>query len=284
MMMFQGRIFLIFVLTLGFLLASSTALQNLHHGGRTKNEVCRTAKNNRCQPLNLSPQDDTSENSNTLDSRYHQIGRGDFVKLAFAAVPAIAAVSSSPQRALAEEESGELTVFKTNSGLKYLELRPGTGPSPRYGQLCAIKYTGYMKLPNDSKPKQFDSNEFLIKHGNGRMIPGLDEGIHTMKVGGKRRIIIPPKLGYISSGLGPIPEMPWNRWSLNNLLEEMIKQQGGNLVFEVELTSVIDDEADQGYYEDSSPTPEEFERLKLNFQDRAAAAAVAREAAENSTL
>jgi len=61
----------------------------------------------------------------------------------------------------------------------------------------------------------------------------------------------------------------------------MVDQRGGNLVFEVELKSVIDDEADQGYYEDGSPTPEEFERLRLNFQERNSAAATAREAENN---
>jgi FKBP-type peptidyl-prolyl cis-trans isomerase len=186
-------------------------------------------------------------------------------------------LSGVPSPAMAEDkedkvvEEGGITMYKTSSGLKYIELKPGRGPSPQYGQLCAIQYTGYLKLPNDTKPQKFDSNSFLIKHGNGRTIAGLDEGIHTMKVGGIRRLIIPPKLGYVDFGLGPIPEMPWNRWSLNNLLQKMVDQRGGNLVFEVELTSVIDDEASQGYYEDLSPTPEEFERLRRDFQERAAA-------------
>ena len=230
------------------------------------------------QALSLTTNSDGSAEESSI-----HLGRKQFLSNLLT-VPALGLLAS-PGQALAEETTAEgLTVFKTNSGLKYIELEEGAGPTPRYGQLCSIQYTGYMKLPTESAPQKFDSNIFLIKHGNGRTIPGLDEGLHTMKVGGKRRLIIPPKLGYIESGLGPIPEMPWNRWSLNNLLEKMIEQRGGNLVFEVELRSVIDDEADQGYYEDASPTPEEFEKLRLNFQGRAAAAAVAREAAENSNL
>jgi FKBP-type peptidyl-prolyl cis-trans isomerase len=185
---------------------------------------------------------------------------------------AVMGLSWVPRPARADDqqvEEGGITMYKTGSGLKYIELKPGKGPSPQYGQLCAIQYTGYLKLPNDAKPQKFDSNSFLIKHGNGRTIAGLDEGIHTMKVGGIRRLIIPPKLGYVDSGLGPVPEMPWNRWSLNNLLSRMVDQRGGNLVFEVELTSVIDDEASQGYYDDLSPTPEEFDRLRRDFQERA---------------
>jgi len=70
-----------------------------------------------------------------------------------------------------------------------------------------------------------------------------------MKVGQTRRLIIPPKLGFVQSGLGPLPEQPWQRWTLNNLLDQMISQQGGRLIYDVTLKLVLDDEADQGYYE-----------------------------------
>lgn len=226
-------------------------------------------------PLRMS----STNQQDTEASSSSDIGRKKFLSHLLA-VPAVGLLSA-PRQVLAEEQAEGKTVFKTPSGLKYLELQEGSGPTPRYGQLCAIQYTASLKLPTESTPQKFDSNSFLIKHGNGRIIAGLDEGIHTMKAGSKRRLIIPPKLGYTESGLGPLPELPWNRWTLNRLLNQMIEQRGGNLVFEVELVSMIDDEADQGYYEDASPTPEEFERLRLNFQEKTAAAAVMREAADN---
>jgi len=230
-----------------------------------------------------------SHNHADTKNSTHELKRKEFLSRVLTASTVSLALSTSvPQKVLADDEAAAqpaeedgIAVYKTNSGLKYFELQPGTGPSPRYGQLCAIQYTGYLKLPTEPRPQKFDSNSFLIKHGNGRIIAGLDEGLHTMRAGGKRRLIIPPKLGYVQSGLGPIPELPWNRWKLNGLLEKMVDQRGGNLVFEVELKSVIDDEADQGYYEDGSPTPEEFERLRLNFQERNSAAATAREAENN---
>jgi hypothetical protein len=120
-----------------------------------------------------------------------------------------------------------------------------------------------MKLPNAKDKEQFDDDEhYITKHGNGRIIPGLDEGLHTMKVGGLRRIIIPPKLGFVQMGLGPLPEFPWNRWKLNGLLADMVTQQGGNLVYDVRLERVIDDEADQGYYEDEELSPQELAALQ----------------------
>lgn len=166
----------------------------------------------------------------------------------------------------------EIPVFKTASGLKYIDLQEGTGASPQYGQLCSIQYAAYIKLPSSAKnpnpkPELFEQQKaYLLKHGNGRTIPGLDEGLHTMKVGGKRRLLIPPKLGYIDSGLGPIPEYPWDRSKLNKLLTSMIEQAGGTVIFEVTLLSVIDDEADQGYYTDDSLSPEDFDTLRKNLQ------------------
>uniref|UniRef100_A0A7S4NDU7 peptidylprolyl isomerase n=1 Tax=Odontella aurita TaxID=265563 RepID=A0A7S4NDU7_9STRA len=166
---------------------------------------------------------------------------------------------------------GGVTLFQTKSGLKYIELREGSGPTPRYGQLVSISYKAYVKLPDikgqTQKLDEFDSDRaYLIKHGNGRTIPGLDEGLHTMKIGGKRRIIIPPKLGYVSPGVGPIPEGPLARRKLNSLLDKMIEVRGGNVVFDVELRSAMDDEADQGYYEDGSLSPEDFDTLRKNLQ------------------
>lgn len=172
----------------------------------------------------------------------------------------------------------EVTVFKLSSGVKYVDLQEGTGPTPQYGQLVSVNYKAYIKLPANSlqkptQPQMFDQQEgYLWKHGNGRIVAGLDEGIHTMRQGGTRRILIPPKLGYIDSGLGPIPSYPWDRNKLNKLLDEMVAMSGGTLIFEVTLRTVLDDEADQGYYSDTSLTPEEFNELRQNIQKKAAAA------------
>jgi hypothetical protein len=87
-----------------------------------------------------------------------------------------------------------------------------------------------------------------------------------MKVGGLRRIIIPPKLGYVDLGLGPIPESPLSRYKLNRLLEQMVASKNGQIIFDVYLRNAFDDEADQGYYNDSSLTEEEFNTLRQNIE------------------
>jgi hypothetical protein len=174
-----------------------------------------------------------------------------------------------------KDDAGSLTVFKTPSGLKYLDLEPGTGPTPQYGQLVSIQYQAYIKLPpsktnKDPKPELFEKQDaYLLKHGNGRTIAGLEEGLHTMQVGGQRRLLIPPKLGYVEGGLGPVPQYPWDRNKLNYLLDQTVALVGGTLIFEVRLLSAMDDEADQGYYQDDSLTPEEFQLLRENLQKKA---------------
>lgn len=92
----------------------------------------------------------------------------------------------------------------TPSGLKYTDQQVGTGPSPKRGQTVRVHYTG--RLANGQK---FDSSvdrgeplEFQI--GVGQVIAGWDEGVLTMKVGGKRTLVIPPSLGYGARGAGGV--------------------------------------------------------------------------------
>lgn len=113
---------------------------------------------------------------------------------------------------------------KTASGLEYQDSQVGTGASPAKGQICVMHYTGWL-WQNGAKGAKFDSSvdrgrpfEFAI--GIGQVIKGWDEGVATMKVGGKRTLRIPPSLGYGDRGAaGVIPG-------------------GATLLFEVELLGV----------------------------------------------
>ncbi len=96
---------------------------------------------------------------------------------------------------------------KTESGLEYRDLKVGTGQSPKAGQTCVVHYTGW--LWQGSKGKQFDSSvdkgrPFSFPVGEKRVIAGWDEGVSTMKVGGKRELLIPPELGYGARGAGGV--------------------------------------------------------------------------------
>ena len=96
----------------------------------------------------------------------------------------------------------------TASGLKIEDGKVGTGASPKKGQICVMHYTGWL-YENGQKGKKFDSsvdrNEpFEFPIGKGRVIAGWDEGVASMKVGGKRTLIIPPALGYGARGAGGV--------------------------------------------------------------------------------
>lgn len=89
---------------------------------------------------------------------------------------------------------------KTASGLYYQDLAPGSGNAVKAGEQATVAYTGW--LPNGTR---FDSGSFKFPVGAGWVVPGFDEGVLGMRVGGKRRLVIPPELGYGKQGQGPIP-------------------------------------------------------------------------------
>ncbi len=96
---------------------------------------------------------------------------------------------------------------KTESGLEYLDDKDGDGPAPRAGQTCVVHYTGWL-WSRGAKGKKFDSSvdagqPFSFAVGQGEVIKGWDEGVATMKVGGKRRLLVPAELGYGDNGAPP---------------------------------------------------------------------------------
>ena len=96
---------------------------------------------------------------------------------------------------------------KTASGLQYEDLTVGTGATPKQGQTCVMHYTGWL-WENGAKGKKFDSSVDRgtpAKFQLNRVIKGWTEGVGMMKVGEKRKLIIPPDLAYGPSGRPGIP-------------------------------------------------------------------------------
>ncbi len=104
------------------------------------------------------------------------------------------------------KENPAMETVTTSSGLKYVDIKVGDGPMPQPGQVVSVHYTGWLV-----DGKKFDSSydrkeplEFSI--GKGQVIKGWDEGVGSMRVGGKRKLIIPPQLAYGEPGIeGVIP-------------------------------------------------------------------------------
>jgi peptidylprolyl isomerase len=130
---------------------------------------------------------------------------GALSALALIAAPGVLADAASTA-AMAQAAAGKPVT--TPSGLQIIDTKVGTGASPKAGQTCVMHYTGWL-YENGAKGKKFDSSvdrgqPFEFPIGRGQVIAGWDEGVATMKVGGKRTLIIPAALGYGARGAGGV--------------------------------------------------------------------------------
>ncbi|MEM7537073.1 MAG: FKBP-type peptidyl-prolyl cis-trans isomerase [Chloroflexota bacterium] len=126
-------------------------------------------------------------------------------------------VQPGPPAAPTEVAEGDYT--ETESGLKYYDFEEGEGELAQAGQTVSVHYTGWLQQGGmfDSSLSRGQPIQFRL--GQGQVIPGWDEGLSTMKPGGKRQLVIPPELAYGDGGYGNV--IPG----------------GSTLIFEVELIS-----------------------------------------------
>lgn len=108
----------------------------------------------------------------------------------------------------------------TETGMKYEIIKEGTGPMPKRGDSVTVHYTGWLEDGTKFDSSVDRNQPFTFKLGVGQVIQGWDDGVATMRVGGKTKFFIPPELGYGSRGAGGV--IPPN----------------AKLIFEVELLSI----------------------------------------------
>ena len=94
---------------------------------------------------------------------------------------------------------------KTASGLYFRDLTLGAGATVLVGKRVSIHYLGWLANGTQFDANQPGANPFQFTVGAGQVIPGFDEGVRGMALGGRRQLIIPPSLGYGSTASGPIP-------------------------------------------------------------------------------
>src|SRR4051812_45492440 len=115
---------------------------------------------------------------------------------------------------------GDSSLTTTPSGLQYKDLEVGTGPEAKKGDQVEVHYTGWLRNGTKFDSSHDHDRPFTFTLGQHKVIPGWDEGVQGMKVGGKRKLLIPPKLGYGEQGSPP--KIPPN----------------SELTFEIELLAV----------------------------------------------
>jgi FKBP-type peptidyl-prolyl cis-trans isomerase FkpA len=119
------------------------------------------------------------------------------------------------------KDKKESKVVTTDSGLKYEDLTEGTGDAAKKDDTVEVHYTGWLKDGTKFDSSKDRDEPFKFKLGAGKVIKGWDEGVVGIKVGGKRKLIIPPELGYGKRGAGNV--IPPN----------------AELTFEVELLKIV---------------------------------------------
>ena len=128
------------------------------------------------------------------------------IMIALTAALALGGALLPSNHAIAQTQGSSMTT--TSSGLQFEDTVVGTGAAPATGQTCVMHYTGWL-YQDGKKGAKFDSSldrgkPFEFPLGMGRVIKGWDEGVASMKIGGKRTLIIPAALGYGARGAGGV--------------------------------------------------------------------------------
>jgi FKBP-type peptidyl-prolyl cis-trans isomerase len=132
-------------------------------------------------------------------------GKEDAVAAPIQTTPAPTSVIDSQNKTLiASKDMSDANTVTTPSGLKYVEIQEGTGATPEKGQKVTVHYTGTLEDGTKFDSSRDRNQPFDFKLGAGQVIKGWDEGLSTMKIGGRRQLIIPPELGYGSRGAGGV--------------------------------------------------------------------------------
>ena len=116
----------------------------------------------------------------------------------------LAVVAAACSQSPSPSAGGGGNEVTTPSGLKYTDVKEGTGAQPRAGQTAVVHYTGWLLDGTKFDSSKDRGQPFSFPLGQGRVIRGWDEGVATMKVGGVRKLTIPPDLGYGARGAGGV--------------------------------------------------------------------------------
>jgi peptidylprolyl isomerase len=133
---------------------------------------------------------------------------------------AMSDAASQPEASQPEASQPEALLMTEASGLQYADLVEGTGASPEVGQTVQVHYVGTLEDGTKFDSSRDRNRPFKFKLGVGQVIKGWDQGVASMKVGGRRKLIIPAELAYGDRGAGGV--IP----------------PGATLVFEVELLGI----------------------------------------------
>ncbi|KAI4296962.1 hypothetical protein L6164_036877 [Bauhinia variegata] len=159
---------------------------------------------------------------------------------------------SSPSPSSSKFSVSDFFELQNSGGVKALDLLVGSGDVPANGDQVAIHYYGRLAAKQgwrfdstyDHKDENGEPNPFVFVLGSGKVIPGIEAAVRSMKVGGIRRVIIPPSQGYQNTSQEPIPPNFFDRQRLFTTIfnpTRLANGEGstlGTLIFDIELVSL----------------------------------------------
>lgn len=242
-----------------FTQALSLSTVRTQHSVSSRHSHCTVAPRHRSPvTLNLSPGEQPSASA-CLTRRTFVLSLISAIATGASCAEAIAAGDADPTPTPTPTELGE--VQQANNGVTYVDFATGEGRTPKWGDYVTFHYTLYTINPTTKELVKHDTSYgrmkkgFLVHHGNGEAILGLEQMLHSMNPGSKRRFVLPPRLAYFKAGFIPIPPGARQRRKFSKALEET----GGLVVMDVEMLSIQNDpDESRGYYTDATPTEQEL--------------------------
>jgi FKBP-type peptidyl-prolyl cis-trans isomerase FkpA len=135
---------------------------------------------------------------------FRTLPRALAASLLAAAGPFLLSALAQPNPTPTTQDHAEIREVVTPSGLKYTDLKLGQGDPADIGKVLVVNYSGWLKEGGVKFDSSIEDRPFTFRLGAGDAIKGWDEGLMGMKVGGKRRLVIPPELGFGKQGVGSV--------------------------------------------------------------------------------
>jgi len=162
------------------------------------------------------------------------------------------ATASALRTAAASAAPPKFAEIPDSGGVKALDLREGSGEVPADGDQVAIHYYGRLAAKQgwrfdstyDHKDETGDPMPFVFTIGSGKVIPGIEAAVKSMRVGGLRRVIIPPSQGYQNTSQEPIPPNFFDRQRLFTTIFDPTRLANGEgstlgtLIFDIDLINI----------------------------------------------
>ena len=167
--------------------------------------------------------------------------RRDFISNIHLIVSILIFTTLPKKNSASEIQRSTVRSFVTRTGLKIIDFRKGDGDSPVWGDILKVNFVIYL-FENGVLEKidsTYDRKEnFLFRHGNGQMADGFEEAIHSMNIGGKRRIVLSKNDLYTRFGFGPIIPSSNRREKIFNKKEIKKTKNNNFIIFDIELLDI----------------------------------------------